>query len=70
MAALVYAGIPEQDTVGIIKAISKKQIAKINAAKESFINGFTKKCGSESASLKIWQVMENSARYSSVGRSR
>ena len=43
MAALVYAGIPEQDTVGIIKKISKKNKAGIDAAKEQFVAGFTKK---------------------------
>ena len=65
MAALIYAGIPAAETISVIKAISKKQIAKINAAKEHFIKGFVEKCGSESASLKMWQVMEDAARYSS-----
>lgn len=75
MAALVYAGIPEQDTVGIIKKISKKNKAGIDAAKEQFIDGFIKKMMKRNEtlsydeameiSLRIWKVIEDSARYSS-----
>ena len=63
MSALVYAGIPEDETYGIIKAISKKKKDIIMNAKDRFISGFTKKTGSEENAEKVWKIIEDASAY-------
>ena len=63
MTALVYAGIPEDETYGIIKAISKKKKEIIMNAKDRFIKGFTEKTGSEENAEKVWQIIEDASAY-------
>lgn len=72
MAALNYAGIPMDETYGIIKAISKKRESVILETKEVFIKGFAKhiqkdeKTSLEKAieiSNKVWQIIQDSMRY-------
>lgn len=63
MSALVYAGIPEDETYGIIKAISKKKKDIIMNAKDRFIEGFTKKTGSEENAEKVWKIIEDASAY-------
>ena len=63
MSALVYAGIPEDETYGIIKAISKKKKDIIMNAKDRFIEGFTEKTGSEENAEKVWKIIEDASAY-------
>ena len=63
MSALVYAGIPEDETYGIIKAISKKKKEIIMNAKDRFIKGFTDKTGSEENAEKVWKIIEDASAY-------
>ena len=43
MAMLAYADIPMKETYTLVKAISKKKLGVIQAAKEDFIKGMVKK---------------------------
>ena len=63
MSALVYAGIPEDETYGIIKAISKKKKDIIMNAKDRFIEGFTKKTGSKENAERVWKIIEDASAY-------
>lgn len=73
MTALNLAGFELSRTYPIIKAISKKKTKVIAAAKEEFLEGFTKYLMSDSPisesaaktqSEAVWQVIEDSASYS------
>lgn len=73
MQCLALAGLPMDETYPIIKAISKKKFAVIDAAKDRFLTGFAKyimggeKVSSEEAeeiSKQVWQVIIDSAQYS------
>ena len=63
MATLVYVGFPEDETYGLIKAISKKDHNLISGIKERFINGFIEKTGSEENAYKVWQIIEDASAY-------
>ena len=63
MSALVYAGIPEDETYSIIKAISKKKKDIIMKAKDRFVKGFTDKTGSEENAEKVWKIIEDASAY-------
>ena len=63
MTALVYAGIPEDETYGIIKAISKKKKDVIMKAKDRFVNGFTAKTNSKENAEKVWKIIEDASAY-------
>ncbi|MBY6842635.1 PHP domain-containing protein [Clostridium botulinum] len=72
MGALAYAGIPMDETYGLIKAISKKQKKLIMSYKDTFLNGFTNKLvknenmtkeDAKETSSKIWTIIEDSAQY-------
>jgi DNA polymerase III alpha subunit len=63
MAALVYAGFPEDETYGLLKAISKKKPGVIEPIHDRFINGFMQKTGSEENALKVWKILEDSVGY-------
>ena len=73
MAALHYAGIPMADCYSAIKDIAKKRAEKVLAYKTKFIEGFRRTMieddgqdeqTADSISEKLWQVIEDSARYS------
>ncbi len=73
MAALNFAGIPMSECYEIIKCISKKRVEKIKSYRESFLNGFAEKIinlenrtktESEEIAEKVWQIIEDSSRYS------
>lgn len=73
MAVLHYAGIPMTECYEIIKNIAKKRAEKVFSYKEIFLNGFSnimidvenKTIGeANELSHKIWQILEDSARYS------
>lgn len=74
MQALNMAGFSMQRTYPIIKAISKKKVETINAAKEEFLTGFssyivanvpgtTQEKAHDQAS-QAWKVIEDSSSYS------
>ncbi len=64
MAAMNFAGIPMDRTYEIVKSIAKKRYEDVLSAKEQFINGFYEVTGSMEISKKIWQILEDSSRYS------
>lgn len=73
MAALNYAGFPMAECYTAIKNIAKKRAEKILALKDKFISGFSHRLmenegiEKDDAVLKsdmVWQILEDSARYS------
>lgn len=73
MQCLSLAGFPMDETYPIIKAISKKKVAVIDAAKERFLKGFaehimraenTSQKAAEEVSGQVWQVIIDSSQYS------
>jgi len=73
MATLNFAGISNNETYGIIKAIAKKKIDKVIKWKEIFIEGFSseitkyenisRKMAFEKAN-QVWKIINDSSRYS------
>ncbi|MED3562396.1 PHP domain-containing protein [Bacillus xiapuensis] len=63
MATLVYAGFPEDETYGLLKAIAKKKEGIIEPIYERFINGFVEKTGSLENAQKVWKIIEDAVRY-------
>lgn len=59
MKVLVYVGFDEDETYGLLKAISKKQEGIIEPIHDKFINGFIEKTGSESDALRVWKIVED-----------
>ena len=73
MAVLNYAGIPMSECYTAIKNIAKKRVEKVLAYKTQFLEGFSKKMievehqdkdTADKLSHKIWQIIEDSSRYS------
>lgn len=63
MATLVYAGFPEDETYGLLKAIAKKKPGVIEPIKERFINGFIEKTNSPENAEKVWKIIEDAVGY-------
>ena len=72
MATLAYAGFPNDETYGIIKAISKKKPDVVKPLKERFLKGFSEKIleketvSAEQAlemSDRVWKIIEDSSGY-------
>lgn len=63
MATLVYAGFPEDETYGLLKAIAKKKEGIIEPIHDRFIKGFVEKTGSEENALKVWRIIEDAVGY-------
>lgn len=72
MATLAYAGFPNDETYGIIKAISKKKPDVVKPLKERFLKGFSEKIleketvSTEQAlemSDRVWKIIEDSSGY-------
>ncbi|MDS7057070.1 PHP domain-containing protein [Klebsiella pneumoniae] len=63
MEALVYAGFPEDETYGLLKAIAKKKEGIIEPIHDKFIKGFVEKTGSEENALKVWKILEDAVGY-------
>lgn len=72
MKILNFSGIPMDQTMVIIKSISKKRYEKIMSYKDSFLKGFEEKVledgktnqkTAEEVSHKVWQILEDSASY-------
>jgi DNA polymerase III alpha subunit len=73
MATLNYSGIPMSECYEIIKNIAKKRKEKVLKYKEQFLKGFAKKLienenrdkkEANTISKDIWQIIEDSSRYS------
>lgn len=73
MAALNYAGIPMSECYEVIKNIAKKRAEKVLKYKEQFLGGFKSAIvknekrteeAAEKLSHDIWQILEDSVRYS------
>lgn len=63
MATLIYAGFPEDETYGLLKAIAKKKEGIIEPIHDRFIKGFVNKTGSEEQALKVWKILEDAVGY-------
>lgn len=64
MKALQYAGFSEDETYGLLKAISKKKEGIFDETiYHRFIEGFTEKTGSEDDAKKVWKIIEDSVGY-------
>ncbi|MCY8549281.1 PHP domain-containing protein [Bacillus haynesii] len=63
MATLVYAGFPEDETYGLLKAIAKKKEGIIEPIHDKFIKGFIQKTGNEEQALKVWKIIEDAVGY-------
>lgn len=63
MSVLVYVGFPEDETYGLLKAISKKVPGIIEPIYERFINGFVEKTGSKENGEKVWKIIEDAVGY-------
>lgn len=63
MATLVYAGFPEDETYGLLKAIAKKKEGVIDLIYERFIDGFVKKTGSKEQAEAVWKIIEDAVDY-------
>ncbi|MEE5181056.1 PHP domain-containing protein [Bacillus subtilis] len=63
MATLVYAGFPEDETYGLLKAIAKKKEGIIEPIHDKFIKGFVEKTGSEEQAKKVWKIIEDAVGY-------
>jgi DNA polymerase III alpha subunit len=72
MATLNFAGISNNETYGIIKAIAKKKEDQVKKWKDIFIEGFTKKVletekisqlEANKKSLRVWKIIDDSCAY-------
>lgn len=72
MATLAYAGFPNDETYGIIKAISKKKPDVVKPLKERFLKGFSEKILEKETvstdealemSERVWKIIEDSSGY-------
>jgi len=66
MQYLVWLGISEDITYGIIKKIAKKKLTKkeIKKLHDKLLSKWIEKIGTEEGFLESWQVVENNAKYS------
>ncbi len=66
MKYLVWLGVPEDETYGIIKKISKKKFKEdeLKALKIKLHDGWKKVVGREEGFEKTWKVVEDASRYS------
>lgn len=63
MSALVFAGFPEDETYGLLKAIAKKKEGIIEPIHDRFIDGFVAKTGSRENALRVWKIIEDAVGY-------
>lgn len=66
MKYLIWLGIPEPETYGIIKKISKKKFKEkeLRDLEEKLKEGWTNKVGSIDGFEETWQVVNDASRYS------
>lgn len=66
MRYLIWLGVPEDDSYGIIKKIAKKKFKKpeLDELKAKLLKGWVKEVGSEKHFEDIWQIVEDASRYS------
>ena len=63
MNVLQFAGFPEDETYGLLKAIAKKKEGIIEPIQERFMTGFMAKTDSEENALKVWKIIEDAVGY-------
>lgn len=64
MATFIYAGFPEDETYGIIKAVAKKDPEVIKGLKSEFFEKMSVKGIKEDDIELIWKIIEDNANYS------
>lgn len=66
MKYLIWLGIEESETYGIIKKISKKKFKhdELEELKKTLKNGWIKQVGKEDGFENTWEIVEDAARYS------
>lgn len=66
MKYLIWLGVKEDDSYGIIKKIAKKKFKdnELKELKEKLLKGWIKEVGSEEHFIESWKIVENAAHYS------
>lgn len=66
MQYLVWLGVPEDITYGIIKKIAKKSLTKeeIEELHDQLLSKWVEKIGTEEGFMESWEVVENNSKYS------
>lgn len=66
MKYLIWLGVKEDNSYGIIKKIAKKKFKEeeLKELKEKLLNGWIKQVGSEEHFEETWKIVEDAARYS------
>lgn len=66
MSFLIWLGIPESESYGVLKKIAKKKFTKkeLEELHEQLIEGWIKKIGSTDGFQKMWDIVEANASYS------
>ena len=59
MATLQFAGFPEDETYGLLKAIAKKKTGIIEPIHDRFIKGFVEKTDSLDDAKQVWRIIED-----------
>lgn len=66
MKYLIWLGVKEDDSYGIIKKIAKKKFKEqeLKELKDKLLKGWIKQVGSENHFEESWQIVEDAAKYS------
>lgn len=66
MTFLIWLGIPEAESYGVLKKIAKKRFTEkeLNELHEKLIKGWIDKIGSVEGFQKMWEIVEANASYS------
>lgn len=66
MSFLIWLGIPESDSYGVLKKIAKKKFTEkeLEELHEQLTKGWTDKIGTEDGFSTMWQIVEDNAKYS------
>ena len=66
MKYLIWLGVPEDNSYGIIKKIAKKKFKEkeLVELKNNLLEGWKKQVGTENHFEESWQIVEDAARYS------
>lgn len=66
MRYLIWLGVSEDDSYGVIKKIAKKKFKKpeLDELKAKLLKGWIKEVGTEEHFEDIWQIVEDASRYS------
>ena len=66
MKYLIWLGVPEDNSYGIIKKIAKKKFKEkeLSELKNNLLEGWKKQVGTENHFEESWKIVEDAARYS------